>query len=159
MNESARLEILEMLASQKTSAQEAADMLRALESADEATALPKAKGGGDETVYKSEALPEDAIRIDEEIVTWKDSAVVHSDDRPRWLKIRVRDMHSDRDKVTVNVPMWLVSFGLGAARRVGADLGGYDPAMLQDLVKEGRKGILVDVQDEEDGEHVQIYLD
>ncbi len=68
-------------------------------------------------------------------------------------------MGSDRNKVTVNIPLWLVSMGLGVAGAVGADIEGFDANQLRTMVQQGERGILVDVQDEEDGEHVQIYLD
>lgn len=165
MNENERLEILELLSSQKISAQEAADMLRQLDSGSASEASPKAKAPqDDETIYKSEASPDDTtvddrIVIEKEVMRWDDADTSVDNGKPRWLKIRVRDMNSERNKVTVNVPLWLVNFGLGTARRFGADMGGFDPELLQQMVKEGHKGILVDVQDDEDGEHVQIYLE
>ncbi|MEZ4516345.1 MAG: hypothetical protein R3C44_05725 [Chloroflexota bacterium] len=55
-------------------------------------------------------------------------------------------MDTQRNKVTVNVPLWLVTFGLGTARRFGADLGGLDPEMVKELIKQGSRGVLVDVQ-------------
>ena len=160
MNENARLEVLELLSTQKISAQEAADMLRALESGTDAELPPKEKAAEEnETIYKSEGSLDDEIIVEKDVMPWVDVDDSVSNGKPHWLKIRVRDMGSDRNKVTVNVPLWLVNFGLGTARRFGADLGGYDPEMLQQMVREGQRGILVDVQDEEDGEHVQIYLD
>ncbi len=58
------------------------------------------------------------------------------------------------------MPIGLVSFGLGIARRFGADFD--DDQRIEDvwrLVKEGQRGMLIDVEDEEDNEQVQIYLD
>lgn len=81
-------------------------------------------------------------------------------ERPRWLKIRVRDLNTDRNKVSVTIPLGFISFGLGIARRFGADLD--DSANIDEMwqmIKSGERGVLVDVEDEEDNEHVQIYLD
>jgi hypothetical protein len=155
MNENTRLEILELLASQKITAQEAADMLRAIDAGAGAEAQPE-KGAAVETeepVYKPAV--EHSLSRD----PWADDAYESAEGKPRWLRIRVRDMASERNKVTVNVPLWLVGMGLGAARRFGADMGDFDPDMIRQMIKEGQRGVLVDVQDEEDGEHVQIYLD
>lgn len=80
-------------------------------------------------------------------------------DKPRWLKIRVRDTATNRSKVTVSLPLGMVRFGLGLARRFGADMGEMDPDELLTMFKSGERGVLVDVEDEEDHEHVQIYLD
>lgn len=90
----------------------------------------------------------------------EDSYVVSGNGRkPRWLKIRVRDMQSGRNKVSVNLPLGIVTFGLGVARRFGADMGDVEIDDLLALIKEGEPGLLVDVEDDEDGDHVQIYLE
>jgi hypothetical protein len=150
------LEVLELLASQKITAQEAADMLRAIDAGAGAEVPPKKSAAVevDEPVYKPEA--ERSLPASD---PWADEGYESAEGKPRWLRIRVRDMGSERNKVTVNVPLWLVGMGLGAARRFGADMGGFDPDMIRQMIKDGQRGVLVDVQDEEDGEHVQIYLD
>lgn len=161
MNENERLAILELLASKKISAQEAADMLQQLDV--DAVAEPPTKLEDRlkdvEPVYKADIDSESQRDLDSEVIPWPDDRLKASDSKPRWLKIRVRDMGSNRNKVTVNVPLGLVSFGLRAARRFGADMGDFDPEMMMQMIDEGRRGLLVDVQDEEDGEHVQIFLD
>jgi hypothetical protein len=80
-------------------------------------------------------------------------------EKPRWLRIRVRDMASGRNKVTINLPLRLVSFGLGIANRFGADLDRAELDGLMEMIKHGEKGVLVEVEDDEDGEYVQIMLD
>lgn len=166
MNDKERLEVLELLASGKLSAQQAAELLRQADMrADESSAGESSpiKGTGEseaaEPVYKAGSDIRSEQDLSSEVIPWPDDDYKTTEGKPRWLRIRVQDMHSQRNRVTVNVPLWLVSFGLGAARRIGADLGGFEPDMLNAMVNEGRRGVLVDVQDEEDGERVQIYLD
>lgn len=163
MNESERLEILELLAAQKISAKEAADMLRQLDNTGtvETHSAPKEPlKAQEEPPFKPEITILDEEETGMKMDAWSDIATKDTGaEKAHWLRIRVRDMGSQRNKVTVNLPLWLVSFGVGAAQRFGADMGGVDPDMIREMLKEGRRGILVDVQDEEDGEHVQIYLD
>ncbi len=161
MNDNDRLEILELLANQKISAQEAADMLRQGDLAASADESVKVKTTADnaDPVYKAESQDETADEPEIEMMPWSNDTLKSNGKKPNWLRIRVRDLNSDRNKVTVNIPLALVSFGLGAARRFGADMGGVDTEMVLEMIKHGERGILVDVQDEEDGEHVQIYLD
>lgn len=77
---------------------------------------------------------------------------------PRWLQIRVRDLDSNRNRVTVNLPLMMVKFGLNIARRFGAESDEIDFDQLATQLKEGEPGVLVDVQDEDSNEHVMISL-
>lgn len=160
MSENTRMEILELLATQKISAQEAADMLRAVEAGAAAAPAEKASPAPEpDPVYKA-ASDEDVVTLKaNEAGPWASNGDPTPGGKPSWLRIRVRDLGSDRNKVTVNVPLWLVGLGLGAAKRFGADMGDVDPDVIRQMINEGQRGVLVDVQDEEDGEHVQIYLD
>ena len=78
--------------------------------------------------------------------------------RPSWLRVRVSDMKTGKNKVTVNVPMRLVRFGLSVGSRFAPELEGLDWNEIDSYLSV-EKGMLVDVQDEEDGEHVQIFVD
>ncbi len=80
--------------------------------------------------------------------------------KPRWLRIRVKELNTGRNKVSINVPVGIVSFGLGIARRFGAGPENIDEASeMWKMLKNEERGVIVDVQDEEDNEHVQISLD
>ncbi len=94
-------------------------------------------------------------------VTEDDLAVAnHKSEKPRWLKIRVSQLSSGRNKVNISLPMGFVGFGLGIARRFGADFDDeYKIDEMWSAIKQGERGVLVDVEDEEDDEHVQIFLD
>jgi len=94
-------------------------------------------------------------------VTEDDLALMDSNGkRPRWLKIRVSELSSGRNKVNISLPMGFVGFGLGIARRFGADFDDeYKIDEMWSAIKQGERGVLVDVEDEEDDEHVQIFLD
>jgi hypothetical protein len=109
--------------------------------------------------FKREAMPpSDPFKIK---ITEDDLSVTKPNgERPRWLKIRVRDLGTGRNKVSVTLPIGFVSFGLGLARRFGADFDDdYNINDMWQMIKEGERGVLVDVEDEEDNEQVQIYLD
>jgi hypothetical protein len=94
------------------------------------------------------------------VVSEDDVKKVSNGDRPRWLKIRVKDLSTGHNKVSVTLPLGLVNFGLGVARRFGADFDDdHNVEELWRMLKEGERGVLVDVEDEEDNEQVQIYLD
>ncbi len=78
--------------------------------------------------------------------------------QPRWFHIRVNDLKSGKNRVTVNIPLRLVNMGLKIGRRFAPELEAVDWQELKGTFKE-EKGMLIDVTDESDGERVLIYVD
>jgi len=173
MNTNDRNAILEMLAAGKITATEAIALLDQKEpagppaaAAEPTTAALKA----DEAISSfAGEVPVEELKAERPakpepfrgITITEDDVVAQKDgQQPRWLKIRVRELTTGRNRVSVTLPIGLVSFGLGIARRFGAD---FDDDQRVDeiwhLIKEGQRGMLIDVEDEEDNEQVQIYLD
>lgn len=168
-----RNEILEMLAAGKITAQEAIDLLDGKETkafdisgaydttslkAEEVSRAVSQEPPPVDVIKASASQPADPfkIRITEDDISVKEN----NGQRPRWLKIRVRDLETGRNKVKVTLPLGFVSVGLGIARRFGADFD--DDQNISDMwqmIKEGERGVLVDVEDADDNEHVQIFLD
>lgn len=74
----------------------------------------------------------------------------------RWLRIRVTDMVTGRAKATVNLPLGLVDAGLNIASQYAPDIA-FD--QLVDAINEGAEGKIIDVVDDEDGEHVEIFIE
>jgi hypothetical protein len=74
----------------------------------------------------------------------------------RWLRIRVTDMASGKAKATVNLPLGLVDAGLNIASQYAPDIA-FDQLLA--AIQEGAEGKIIDVLDEEDGEHVEIFIE
>jgi hypothetical protein len=79
-------------------------------------------------------------------------------ERPRWFHVRVNDLKSGKNRVTVNIPLRLVNMGLKIGRRFAPELEAVDWQELKGTFNE-EKGVLIDVTDESDGEQVLIYVD
>ena len=77
----------------------------------------------------------------------------------RWLRIRVSDIASGRQRVSVNVPLSWVSYGLRIGARYSPEVAGLDPNELLAMLQSGGNGQVVDVEDLDAGEHVQIYVE
>ncbi len=164
MNAAERAEILDKLAAGQISVTEAMSLLGPTAASDPVETL-KAEAtatADDEAIPVDEMKVADAIQMPEEPAVLKKAANGHAtpvEDKPRWLKIRVRDTASGNSKVTISLPLGLVSLGMGIARRFSSDMAGVDTDEIMALLKSEQRGVLVDVQDDEDNEHVQIYLD
>jgi hypothetical protein len=74
-----------------------------------------------------------------------------------WLRVRVTDMVTGKAKVTVNLPLGLVDAGMNIASQYAPDV---NFAEIAEAIRNGQmEGKIVDVVDEEDGEHIEVYID
>src|SRR5918912_2804351 len=118
-----RLRILELLEQQKITAAEAADLLAALDE----------RGG--------EARRRERHR-------WLADELGPPPDRARWFRVRVTDQRSGRTRTNVSVPIGMVGFGLGFARRLRTIPGVGTVDDLFEAVRAGRRGTIFDVASE-----------
>jgi hypothetical protein len=78
----------------------------------------------------------------------------------KWFRVRVTDLKSGKRKVNVNIPLGLVDVGLKmGAKFAPAGLEGLDINQIFAAIKSGTEGKIVDVEDEEDGEHVEVFIE
>ena len=131
--EAERLRILQLLEQKKITAAEAADLLAAL-----------GQRGG-------EGRRRDRQR-------WLAEELAPPSDRARWFRVRVTDQRTGRTRTNVSVPIGMVGFGLGFARRFRniPGVGAVDD--LFEAVRTGRRGTIFDVSNE-GGERVEILID
>jgi hypothetical protein len=77
----------------------------------------------------------------------------------RWLRVRITDLDSDRASVNVNLPINMVNVGLKMGARFIPEFEGLDLEELGEALRQGLTGKIVDVVDEEDGQHVEVYIE
>ncbi len=73
------------------------------------------------------------------------------------LRVRVTDMLTGKAKVSVNLPMGLVDAGMSIASQYAPNI---DFEQIASAIRTGSmEGKIVDVVDEEDGEHIEVFID
>lgn len=78
----------------------------------------------------------------------------------RWLRVRVTDTDTGKTRVNIRMPLSLVRSGIKmGARFVSPEIEGLDENTLMDFVSSGEIGQIIDVYDEEDGEHVEVFIE
>jgi hypothetical protein len=77
----------------------------------------------------------------------------------RWLRIRVTDVRTGRSKASVQIPLALVDAGMKIGAHFAPEVEGVDMSNVMDALRMGVTGKIIDVVDEEDGEHVEIYVE
>ncbi|NMC13592.1 MAG: hypothetical protein GYA34_12015 [Chloroflexi bacterium] len=75
---------------------------------------------------------------------------------PRWLRIRVTDLINGKTKATVNLPLGMMEACLNIASQYAPDIAFNE---LIDAVNAGAQGKIIDVVDEVDSEHIEIFIE
>ncbi len=110
-------------------------------------------------VEEGKIKPEEGARLlaalGEETVTDTTESAQTGWNSNRQFRVRVTDGVTGRQKVTVNLPLGLVDFGL----RFVPSTKKFDAQSLRDALQNGLTGRIVDVMDEEKGDRVEIFIE
>lgn len=77
----------------------------------------------------------------------------------RWLRVRVTDTDTGKTRVNVRLPLNLVGSGIRMGMRFAPEIEGLDVNELMSFVQSGEIGQIVDVFDDEDGEHIEVFIE
>jgi len=80
----------------------------------------------------------------------------------QWLRVRVTDQSTGKQKVTVNVPVSLVDVALKVGAKFAPELEDMDNQVVMEAIeaiKNGAQGKIVEVEDDEDGELVEVFVE
>lgn len=77
----------------------------------------------------------------------------------KWLRIRVTDLATGRSKASVQIPLGLLDAGMKIGAHFAPEVEGVDMSNVLDAVHAGVTGKIIDVTDDKDGEHVEIFVE
>lgn len=77
----------------------------------------------------------------------------------KWLRVRVTDVNTGRSKATVQIPIALIDAGMKIGAHFAPEIDGVDMTELMEVLRTGMTGKIIDVTDDEDGEHVEIFVE
>ncbi len=77
----------------------------------------------------------------------------------RWFRVKVTDTNSGKTRVNVQLPIGLVNAGIKMGARLSPEIEGLDIEQLRQIINSGEMGKIVDVYNEQDGEHVEVYIE
>jgi hypothetical protein len=78
---------------------------------------------------------------------------------PKWFRVRVTDLETGRQKVSVNIPIGLVDVGIKMGARFAPEAEGVDFEQVITAIRSGMQGKVIDVLDEEDSERVEVFVE
>jgi hypothetical protein len=77
----------------------------------------------------------------------------------RWFRVRVTDSDTGKVRVNVRLPVGVVNAGLKMGMRFAPQVEGMDIEALTSMINSGEIGQIVDVMDDKDGEHVEVFIE
>lgn len=79
--------------------------------------------------------------------------------KPRYLRVLITDTDTGKARVNVRLPVSLINSGVRMGARFAPEIEGLEMEDLNAWLNSGETGQIVDIFDEEDGEHVEVFLE
>ncbi len=77
----------------------------------------------------------------------------------QWFRVVVTDTQSGKTRVNVRLPVSLVNAGMKMGARFSPQIDGLDRKQLLEFLQSGTTGKVIDVLDDDGGEHVEVYIE
>jgi hypothetical protein len=77
----------------------------------------------------------------------------------KFLLVRVTDLKTNKKRVNVRLPLSIVNTGLKMGVKFAPQMKDIDTEELMKAIQSGGSGQIVDVEDLEDGEHVEVFIE
>lgn len=84
---------------------------------------------------------------------------VASGKKPHYLRVLITDTDTGKSRVNVRLPVSLINSGMRMGARFAPEIEGLDMEDLNAWMNSGEIGQIVDIFDEEDGEHIEVFLE
>lgn len=78
---------------------------------------------------------------------------------PRWLRVRITDTATGKTRVNVRLPITVLNAGVKMGARFSPELGREQMSEILNAIRAGEVGQVLDVYNDEDGEHVEVLLE
>lgn len=78
---------------------------------------------------------------------------------PRWVNIHVTDTNTGKERVNVRLPVGVVTAGIKMGARFAPEVEGLNSDVLMEMINTGQTGMVADICDDEDCEHVEVFLE
>ncbi|MCJ7676501.1 MAG: hypothetical protein MUO35_02110 [Anaerolineales bacterium] len=110
-------------------------------------------------VEEGKISPEEAARLLSVLSKAERRRAAASPGEGRWLRVRVTDVDSGKTAVNVNLPVSLVNVGLRMGARFVPEMEGVNMAELDDAIRKGLTGKIIDIVDEQERQRVEVYVE
>lgn len=107
---------------------------------------------------------EDGIRLLDSIEQSEKQGVspdsdTESNRTARFFRVVVTDTQTEKIRVNVRLPISVINAGFKMGARFAPEVQGLNSADMMEHIRSGVVGKIIDVYDDKDGEHVEVFLE
>jgi len=77
----------------------------------------------------------------------------------KYLRVRITDVDSNKVRANIRIPLNILKIGSKFGAHFTSNIDGIETDDLMRAIEEGEMGKIVDVYDDEDGEHVEVFIE
>jgi len=77
----------------------------------------------------------------------------------RYFRVRVTDTDTGKVRVNVRLPVGVINAGMKIGMKFAPQMDGVDYHEIAEMIQSGETGKIVDVEDDKDGEHVEVFIE
>jgi hypothetical protein len=77
----------------------------------------------------------------------------------RYFRVRVTDTDTGKVRVNVRLPVGVINAGMKLGMKFAPQVEGVDYHEIAEMIQAGETGKIVDVEDDKDGEHVEVFIE
>jgi hypothetical protein len=96
-------------------------------------------------------------------VSRENNAAASADNIPgitgKFFRVRVSDMVTGKVRANIRLPLGMVNAGLRMGMKFSPEVEGLNAERLAEALENGKTGKIVDVFDDNDGEHVEVFIE
>jgi len=110
-------------------------------------------------IQNGQVSAEDGIKLLAALQTGAKETAKAEGRQPRWFRVRVTDLKTGKNKVNVNIPMVLVKVGMKMGARFVPEGQEMDLNNLNEAIRRGAQGKILDVEDKDSDERVEVFVE
>lgn len=77
----------------------------------------------------------------------------------KFFRVMITDTDTGKSRVNLRIPLSVLGIGVKFGAQFAPQIGGIEQEQIMDAINSGQIGKILDVFDDEDGEHVEIYIE
>lgn len=77
----------------------------------------------------------------------------------KFFRVKITDTDTGKSRANIRIPLSVLGIGMKLGAQFTPQIGGIEQEQLMDAIRSGQIGKIIDVFDDKDGEHVEIYIE
>lgn len=77
----------------------------------------------------------------------------------KFFRVKITDTDTGKSRANIRIPLSVLNIGVKLGAHFAPQIDGVHSEQMLEAMRSGQIGKIIDVYDDEDGEHVEIYIE